>query len=167
MVGRALRPGKPLAYVLDHAGNVHRHGLPSTRRCWSLHGKQKPDGAADGLLRCPHCGAINEPGADVCAHCGGELRQKREPRVEVAAPRLVEAVEIPLSDADLARMSYRAVLQWAADHTGRLLADRLQRIARAREYSDGWVWHCTGLRWDELWLQTVQWREQQQRETGR
>ena len=37
-VGRALRPapGKEHALILDHAGNLARHGLPDAPRVWSL-----------------------------------------------------------------------------------------------------------------------------------
>src|SRR5690606_24933507 len=37
-VGRGLRtmPGKTEALILDHAGNVYRHGMPDARQEWSL-----------------------------------------------------------------------------------------------------------------------------------
>ncbi len=163
MVGRALRPApnKPLAYVLDHAGNVHRHGLPAANRIWTLRGKQQLYNAADCLVRCPHCGAVNARGARLCAHCGGELHRKREPHVEVPGARLVEAIETPVNDTVLAAMSYRAALQWAADHKGRLVRERLQRVARARAYNDGWVWRCTGRHWVDVLEGTRLWRAQQ------
>jgi superfamily II DNA or RNA helicase len=43
MVGRALRsaPGMARAIILDHAGNVFRHGLPDVPRRWSLDGKPR------------------------------------------------------------------------------------------------------------------------------
>jgi superfamily II DNA or RNA helicase len=163
MVGRALRPaeGKELAYVLDHAGNVLRHGLPTARRRWTLHGKQQPDGAADSLMRCPHCGAVNERTDEFCTHCGGELHQRREPKIEITGPRLVEAVEAPISDADLHDMTYRAALRWAADDLGYLRPERLQRIARARGFKDGWVWHLRDKHWEQVWQETLRWRQQQ------
>ena len=114
MVGRALRPGKPLAYVLDHAGNVYRHGLPTARRRWSLHGRQQQDNASDGLCRCPQCGAVNAPAAEVCEHCGTELNHQREVRIEVEGPRLAEAIETPVDNSELATMDYHSALRWAA-----------------------------------------------------
>ena len=41
-IGRALRPsdGKT-AYILDHVGNIARHGLAETPREWSLDGVDK------------------------------------------------------------------------------------------------------------------------------
>ena len=163
MIGRALRPGKPRAFVLDHAGNVYRHGLPTAARKWTLHGRQQQSDDEASLLRCPACGAMNQRGAETCEHCGAELpRPQRQPRVEVAARRLVEAVEAPLRDADLADLRYRDCLQWATDEQGHLVAERLQRIARARGYSDGWVWHLKGRPWGEVWQETMRWRAKQQ-----
>jgi DNA repair protein RadD len=42
-IGRALRPSpsKSRAVVLDHAGNVYRHGLPDLEHQWSLDGRPK------------------------------------------------------------------------------------------------------------------------------
>jgi hypothetical protein len=107
---------------------------------------------------------MNPRGADVCEHCGAELaHQPRTPRIEVAATTLVEAVETPMNDADLAGMGYRAALQWAAGSDGRLLVDRLKRIARARGYGEGWISHCRGRQWEVVWQRTLRWREQQRK----
>jgi DNA repair protein RadD len=44
-VGRGLRPdplnGKDRLIILDHAGNIDRHGTPDTPRVWSLEGRRK------------------------------------------------------------------------------------------------------------------------------
>lgn len=66
--GRALRPapGKT-AVLLDHAGNVYRHGLPDDDREWTLEGR-KVSKRADGdtapeinLVTCPECRSITRP----------------------------------------------------------------------------------------------------------
>lgn len=77
-VGRGLRPapGK-VAIILDHAGNVLKHGLPDAEREWSLEGRKKTKrGAADNdnepdvmVRRCPQCLAAIEP-APTCPNCG-------------------------------------------------------------------------------------------------
>jgi DNA repair protein RadD len=122
-VGRALRPapGKR-ALILDHAGNVIRHGLPDDPRTWSLQGA-KPDRAdkrAAAFRRCPHCGALNLAGAAHCVECGVVFQAAKAPAV--ARP-------------DLAAASYREALEWAGSSVS-----RLKLVAAARGYKPGWVW---------------------------
>lgn len=73
--GRALRyvPGKT-AVILDHAGNVRRHGLPDQERTWSLEGRpegQKKNASQEVKVKlCPGCYAAQPPGGSVCKFCG-------------------------------------------------------------------------------------------------
>jgi superfamily II DNA or RNA helicase len=161
MVGRALRPGKAKAYLLDHAGNTMRHGLPTAARRWSLHGKMVEDDAAAGLRRCPECGAINKPDAEVCEHCGAQLRQKRPPREIIAASSLAEVIETPVTNADLAAMTLYNCLRWATDRDGRLMPQRLQQIEEAKGYKQGWAWHNRNKTFEQAWASVQQWRRQQ------
>lgn len=73
-VGRVLRPapGKAAATVLDHVGNVHRHGFPDDLRDWSLDdrlrtGKGGPP--APCIRTCETCFAAFAP-APQCPVCG-------------------------------------------------------------------------------------------------
>lgn len=68
-VGRALRPapGK-VAIILDHAGNMMRHGLPDADREWTLEGKKKSSRKADNdnepdvmVRTCKECFAMFSP----------------------------------------------------------------------------------------------------------
>lgn len=68
---------KPFATVLDHAGNVHRHGLHDEEREWTLEGKEPSRGKKrkaeeeEALLkttRCPKCYCTHAPGP-VCPAC--------------------------------------------------------------------------------------------------
>lgn len=73
--GRANRGGgaEP-ALVLDHAGNVLRHGLPDQAREWSLHGRperQSKSAAKIAIRLCRTCFAVYPPHLDRCPHCGG------------------------------------------------------------------------------------------------
>lgn len=73
--GRALRPypGKEHAIILDHAGNVFRHGLPDDPREWTLKGRQgatKTKSDSLSIRTCPKCFAAAVSGTTVCAHCG-------------------------------------------------------------------------------------------------
>ena len=162
MVGRALRPapGKDQAFVLDHAGNVYRHGLPTARRRWSLHGKQQDDSAVERLFRCPECGAINDRHDEACVNCGAPLHERRAPRVEVAGRRLAEAIETPVDDDDIADMTYRT--RSMGRRPGRqFLLDRLERIARARDFKPGWVWYHRNKRLVDVLRDVEQWRQNQ------
>lgn len=159
MVGRALRPGKKVAYVLDHAGNVARLGLPTARRPWTLHGRQIDGCATNGLRRCPQCGAINEADREFCAHCDARLktRQSRTPRLQIASPRLVEN-----HHRENQGMCYLIeALRWALDAHGPLRRERLELIAQSRGYSPAWVWHNRGKSFDEALRDVKCWYERE------
>ena len=61
-VGRVLRPKVDAgsAIVLDYAGNLYRHGLPTMEPRWSLDGKDEAE-AEPALRTCPACGAAMAP----------------------------------------------------------------------------------------------------------
>ena len=81
--GRALRPlaGKTHAIIIDHVGNVVRHGLPDARRNWTLDRRERRSRSSPSdaipvrtclnveclavyervLLQCPYCGHAPEP----------------------------------------------------------------------------------------------------------
>lgn len=73
--GRALRylPGKE-AVILDHAGNVQRHGLPDEERHWSLDGRAARESKGSereiNVRLCPGCYAAQPPGGTICRFCG-------------------------------------------------------------------------------------------------
>lgn len=93
--GRAARPaeGKENAIILDHAGNVMRHGLPDDDREWSLDGKGDGDEGGDGekgprVRTCPRCFMVHKP-APKCPSCG--YRYEAEGReIDVKEGDLVE-----------------------------------------------------------------------------
>lgn len=71
-VGRALRPypGKDYAIIMDHAGNVLRHGLPDEPREWSLEGRIKStEGPRISVRMCPQCFGVNRGNVSRCAYC--------------------------------------------------------------------------------------------------
>ena len=74
--GRALRlmNGKKEAYVIDHVGNVTRHGLPDKQRIWSLNrvekrsrGERDPDLIPTRV--CTECTSLYEAIYDACPYC--------------------------------------------------------------------------------------------------
>jgi superfamily II DNA or RNA helicase len=79
MVGRALRPqeGKT-AVILDHAGNAHRHGLPTDPREWSLEGLSKRQReAAPSVKVCPACFSAISSRLQTCPECGHAFQPER------------------------------------------------------------------------------------------
>ena len=108
-VGRVLRPapGKPHALILDHVGNVTRHGFPDDPRQWSLaEGAVRQSGtAAPSVRTCPECFAAFKP-APICPVCGanctpetrrairevaGELQELNR---EYAKPKIGDAIKV-------------------------------------------------------------------------
>lgn len=133
MVGRVLRmsEGKEYGIILDHAGNVLRHGLPDEERIWSLEGagKDKKAGAGVGVKackgclsqipstaqKCTYCGYVYETEAKAIEHVDGELyettaadvaayRKKREAECETVTDYFKLAKETGIKDP----------AQWAA-----------------------------------------------------
>ena len=98
--GRGLRsaPGKEYVWILDHAGNAMRHGLPDTAHEWTLdgdmlRGKKKQDVESRlELRRCAECYCVSPAHCAVCEQCGAafiiklrEVRQVDGELVEITA----------------------------------------------------------------------------------
>jgi superfamily II DNA or RNA helicase len=78
-VGRALRPspetGKTHGLIIDHVGNVKRHGLPDKPRFWTLDAREKRSSKASDpevipLTTCLECYQIYERTNASCPYCG-------------------------------------------------------------------------------------------------
>lgn len=106
MVGRAMRPheSKERAIIIDHVGNVGRHGLPDADHEWTLEGKkkrkkkgEKEDGDEVSVCQCPKCYTCHEP-APACPACGHvyEVRVRKiaqaEGELEEITPEMREAM---------------------------------------------------------------------------
>jgi DNA repair protein RadD len=136
MIGRGLRPapGKKRAVILDHAGNSLRHGLPDEDQDWSLTAtKRKAKGAEAPAKACPECHAIVPAAARSCPNCGYAFAIERE--IETVLGELV-AISRPSGVPNLRAMSYRRAVRWAGRDQ-----HKLQLVARARGYKEGWVYH--------------------------
>jgi len=74
--GRVLRPreGKTRGLIIDHVGNVMRHGLPDRARVWSLEAREKrrsePLEGSIPIKACPQCTAAYEAHLYACPYCG-------------------------------------------------------------------------------------------------
>lgn len=143
MVGRILRiaPGKDEALILDHVGNVLRHGLPDTDRQFTLDGKAAR-AAAPGIRQCPECFAAFHPQRS-CPECGYvfPVENVRGVKKEVAG----ELVEVARTAADqyrewLATGPFRDVMR------GRRTYREINEVAEARGYKPAWVYQQMKLR---------------------
>ena len=87
------QPGKQ-AIIIDHVGNVHRHGLPDTDRTWTLDPKppnKKQSAATVKIKQCPVCFFTHEP-ADTCPNCGHIYELTRQELQEKQEAKLVQIV---------------------------------------------------------------------------
>lgn len=141
-VGRALRvvAGKTVAIILDHVGNVARHGLPDEDREWALDGlkkkkraKAEDDDAPDvHISTCPKCFSVHLP-APVCPSCGHVYPIKERELEQVEG----DLVEMTADQIDALRRAKR-VMQGQAQTLDQLIAQgisksRAQKIIAARE----------------------------------
>lgn len=127
MVGRALRfvIGK-IALIIDHVGNIKRHGLPSKHRIWTLsrrdkRAKKAPDPDDIPITVCKSCTRPYERFHPICPHCGAA------PPLPKPAERSIEVVDgdlILLDRATLERMRAGTVLESPTD-----IAERVGAVA--------------------------------------
>ena len=163
--GRGLRPlpGKERALILDHVGNVVRHGLPDQPRVWSLdrldaRGRNSPSDAIPVRVclqcyepferkyrECPHCGYYHEPASRASpAQVDGDLA---EMSAELLAKLRGEADQANASIDDerwrLAKTGLPAtyVMAQVKHH-----AERLDVLAALRDAMARWGgrWHAVG-----------------------
>lgn len=129
--GRALRllDGKIEALIIDHVGNVVRHGLPDARQEWTLDGKdkQRNGGPSDAIpvKACPACTAVYERINAACPFCGHKAPPAARSGPDQVDGDLIEldAETLAAMRGDVARVDmdpevYRAEL--AAKHTPKI-----------------------------------------------
>jgi DNA repair protein RadD len=76
MVGRGLRPakGKDFLILIDHVGNVTEHGLPDSRRVWTLDRIVKRQEKTNFIRVCSNieCNSPYDRSLTECPYCGEE-----------------------------------------------------------------------------------------------
>lgn len=103
--GRSLRllEGKDYAIIIDHVGNVHRHGLPDAYRTWTLDRRErrsKNDTVSVIPTRtCPSCTAAYERLYSTCPYCGFYAEPSGR-----SSPELVDGDLAELDPATLERL---------------------------------------------------------------
>lgn len=132
-IGRALRiaDGKPNAIILDHAGNLLRHGLAETEREWTLEGRKKGErrkkDEEPACRQCEKCFRIFD--GDKCPECG-TVREAKPREIEQRSGELRV-----LTPEEIQMLAKRKEVGRARSLAG-LLA-----IEKARGYKPGWAQH--------------------------
>jgi superfamily II DNA or RNA helicase len=137
-VGRGMRisPGKPDLIVLDHAGNVKRHGLPTDPREWTLDAVEKRKNSKKSEIpvkTCPVCFAT-VPSIVTDCQCGHHF-QPIAREIDEVDGELKEITEAAKAQAIKQRKMEQGRSQTESD---------LIRIGRAR-----------GMKRPELWARHV------------
>lgn len=141
-VGRALRlyDGKEFAIILDHVGNVMRHGLPEEDREWSLDGEVRGKGKKQDddnlkVKQCEKCYSVHVP-APKCPVCGHVYE--------------VVAREIGTAAGDLVELDVKRLQQIEEDRKKMFMRreegqcstlEDFQALAERRGYAPGWAYH--------------------------
>lgn len=142
MIGRGLRIAgdKTDCLVIDHAGNVHRHGFAADERAWTLDGERALKERSGGKgatserkqLDCPECTAVFS-GTRTCPECGFYL---------APAGKLVEAL-----DGELVEIGERLPVE---DQDRAVFYAELRGLASMSGYRQGWAAHKFKERYGEF-----------------
>lgn len=145
-VGRVLRPavGKELAIILDHVGNVARHGFPDDHRDWSLADGVRTTSvqSAPSVRTCPECFAAFKP-APQCPVCGATCAPENR--------RIIKEVpgELKELNKEYVRQRIQERQRDRRDQGRARTLPELLALAKQRGYSPGWayrIFHARGQR---------------------
>lgn len=139
--GRTLRPyaEKLFSIILDHVGNVLRHGMPDEEREWFLdmpRKKRKKNGEDEEkitVMQCDRCFAMHEP-APACPYCGLQYVKITTPKAEP------EQVDGDLQEMTKDQIEAFKKLRKKEEREAKTLED-FQAIGQARGYKANWALH--------------------------
>ena len=104
--GRSLRilDGKERALIIDHVGNIIRHGLPDHGKIWTLNNRDGKGGSGESptpLRSCPNpeCLGVYERYYKSCPYCGYTPQPASR-----SSPEFVDGDLAELDEATLARL---------------------------------------------------------------
>ena len=138
--GRSLRPREnKTAVIIDHVGNLNRHGTPSDKRQWSLtetvkpNRPKNPDGSFQ-IRQCTECYAVYQSTITVCPVCGIEYQAQGDELREMEHIRMQELDRIKFAQEQEYFRTPEA-LENARTYS------ELCAVAKARGYKVGWAYH--------------------------
>jgi len=134
-IGRPLRPKKDgsKAIILDHVGNVMRHGPAEKPREWSLDSRKRTSKQE------------NDPQNKTCRECFCIFQGPRCPecgQAPVGKPREIEVVEGTLEEVDVAALLEKREKRIEVGRAQTL--EELIQIGKDRKYSPQWAF----IRWN-------------------
>ena len=133
-IGRALRPKEAPAVVLDHAGNIVRHGFPDDPREWSLEDKEIKQ-SDTGPKQCPRCYFLVARHKMLCPQCGFVWPEPEERKVTIIEGELEQIRSGKLTAAQLEQDLKHKRAEVAQTRS----LDGLLRIQKSRNLPDGWA----------------------------
>lgn len=117
------------AIIIDHVGNVYRHGLPDDERTWTLEAKKRKTKSEIKVKQCPVCFRVMPGSESKCAICGYEFITTRQEREE-AEQKAAELEKITRRDLLKNKpYSYSKELQTWED---------IEEFRKAKGYKFGW-----------------------------
>ena len=134
-IGRCLRPkkGDNSCVILDHVGNVMRHGPAEKHREWSLDSRKRTSKQE------------NDPQNKTCRECFCIFQGPRCPecgQAPVGKPREIEVVEGTLEEVDVAALLEKREKRIEVGRAKSL--EELIQIGKDRKYSPQWAF----IRWN-------------------
>lgn len=135
ILGRMLRlaPDKPIATILDHAGNCVRHGLADEEREWTLNAAKKrfkktPETTIGSVTVCPSC-YMAQLASPRCLECGHVFEVKA---------RVIEVTKGELREIEARKAESLAIERKKEIYAAKSLSD-LQAIAKRKGYNPRWA----------------------------
>jgi superfamily II DNA or RNA helicase len=147
MIGRGLRPlkGKEFLVVIDHVGNVSKHGLPCKIRKWTLNriSKRKPKINLIRICENPVCSAPFDRMLTECPYCGTEVSKApgegRTPPIQVDGdlhlmdPETLREIEKGIHLEDPERLAARVEMAAGIPASKRAYNNQVERIETQRQ----------------------------------
>ncbi|MFA5387029.1 MAG: DEAD/DEAH box helicase [Candidatus Paceibacterota bacterium] len=145
-IGRVLRPcnGKFHGTIIDHVGNVGRHGLPDTDMVWSIdtpEPQRRPGAGGGGVKFCVECYNAMENFRRICPHCGAEIVSGGKGRPEQVDGDLTEYDDDTLDTLRRAAASVITSPNIGNPHVARAWDKRREAQNRLREIIALWAGH--------------------------
>lgn len=132
MRGMRYKEGKT-STIIDHVGNIREHGLPDTKRVWSLESKKKKnrEQGEEHIRICESCySAYPTTEGNTCPYCGHVHEVERKEKEYVPNAELVE----------VKKEDFFFIFDGRNPEDCKSMAE-LYELAKNRNYKKGWAWH--------------------------